>query len=304
MASGLLVLLPLAALLPLALVVLLVLAVTSRPDGEIGPATAAARRHAVTGGVLAVVAAVGAVAGWAALARSVDGLGAGRLLAAVFLVAACAHTLVLALTEVTWPRPTGTRRSGLLVRRRVTDVLPRPALMAAAVLAGAVVVTGLVGTAVADGTGRSLTRAWDGQDGLVGSSSAGPFPGAFFVVPVLAGLVALVALVALALHLVVSRPAVTAADIATDTALRRAGAHRVLRGAASGAGLTLAGLLLTAGNAVRGVADDAGALGLVGVGLAVVGGLAGVAGLLVLAVPAPRVPAPAPVPAQVPAVPA
>ncbi len=113
----------------------------------------------------------------------------------------------------------------------------------------------------ADGTGRALTRAWEGQDGAVGTSSAGPFPGAFYVLPVLAGLVVLAALVGLALHLVVSRPAVAAADPATDTALRRAGAHRVLRGAASGAGLTLAGLLLTAGSATRGVADGAAGLG-------------------------------------------
>jgi len=89
----------------------------------------------------------------------------------------------------------------------------------------------------------------------------------------------------------VARPAVASADEATDAALRRAGAHRVLRGALAGVLLTLGGLLLaggmTAANAVEGPLRP---LALVAVA---VGGVCALAGVLALLVWAPRVPAPA-----------
>jgi hypothetical protein len=300
MASGLLVLVPLALLLPLAVLVLVVLALTARPDAEIGPATAAARRHAVVGGVLAVVAAIGAAAAVGVASRGLDGLVAGQVVAILFLAAAVVHTLVLALTEVTWPRPTGQRRSGVLVRRRVPDVLARPALVVTALLTALAVMTCLVGTLAADATGRSVTRRGD-LAGDVVSWSAGPFPGAFYALPVLAGLAVLGCLVAVTLRQVVSRPAVAGADVATDTALRRAGAHRVLRGAGAGVGLTAAGLLGTAGSAVHGVSTGSSALAAIGVVLAVGGVVVGLLSLALLLVPAPRVRAPAPEPVPVPA---
>ena len=176
----------------------------------------------------------------------------------VFLVAACAHTLVLALTEVTWPRPTGTRRSGLLVRRRRRR-RPAPAgLWSPRRCSPArVVVTGLVGVVAADGDGRRPhPDPWTGGTEPSAARRPARSPARSTSCPCSRAWSSLAALVGLALHLVVSRPAVAGADAATDTALRRAGAHRVLRGAACGAGLTLAGLLLTAGNATRGVADD------------------------------------------------
>ncbi len=305
MFAGLFVLVPLALLLPAALVVLLVLVLTARPDGDIGPATAAARRHAVAGGVLAVVAGVGAAAAVAALASSVGGLTSGRLLAVAVLVAGIAHTLVLALTELTWPRPTGTHRSGVLVRRRVADVLPRGLLRAAAATAGALVLVLLVGSLVAGDDGRSLTRTTAAPFAVTATSS-GPFPGSFYAVPLLACLALLVGLVWLSLHLVVSRPAVTGAHPDADTALRTASAHRVLRGAAASTALTLGPVLLFASSAVRGIAAEAQRLEALAILLAVLAVVACLVGLVLLLLPAPRVPAPPvavvhPVPGGVPA---
>lgn len=291
MSLALVLLVPFALLVVVALVVLLVLAATARPDAEIGAGAAAARRHAIRGGTLAVVVAAVVVLTLGVLAgRVLDGVAEGQVLAVLLLVGAAAHTLVLALTELTWPRPHGDRRSGLLVRRRLVDVLPRPALVLTAALASLVVVVALVGTVVADGSGTALTRA--SADGTA-TWSAGPFPGAPYAVPVLVGLLVLLGLAAATARLVLARPAVAGADAATDAALRRASAHRVLRGTAAGCALTLAGLLAVSSSAVRGVAHGSTGLAVLAAALAVVAGLAVLTGVLLPAVPAPRVPAPA-----------
>lgn len=306
MSSRLVVLIPLALLLPTALVVLLVLALTGRPDSEIGPATAAARRHAVAGGVLAVVAGVGAAAGVAALASSVGGLTSGRLLAVAVLVAGIAHTMVLALTEITWPRPTGARRTGRLARRDVREFAPRGLLVVAAAAAGLLVAVLLTGTAVADDDGRSVSRGYVLPDGALGGAGAGPFPGSFYSVPLLGVLLVLVVLVLLTLRLVVSRPAVAGADAATDTALRRASAHRVVRGAGAAATVTLGAVLVVGGQALHGLGPQGPAARTTTLLLLLAGGVVALAGIALLLVPARRVPAPPgavvhPVPGGVPA---
>lgn len=289
MSLALVLLVPFALLAVVALVVLLALAATARPDAEIGAGAAAARRHAVRGGVLAVVVAAAVVLTLGAVAgRVLEGVAEGQVLAVLLLVGATAHTLVLALTELTWPRPRGHRRSGLLVRRRLADVLPRAALVLTAVLAALVVAVALVGAVVADGSGRALTRA--SADGTA-TWSAGPFPGAPYAVPVLLALLVLLALAAATARLVLARPAVSGADAATDAALRRASAHRVLRGTAAGCALTLGGLLAVSSSAVRGVADGSAGLVALAVLLAVAAALAVLTGVLLPAVPAPRVPA-------------
>jgi len=117
----------------------------------------------------------------------------------------------------------------------------------------------------------------------------------------LAGLALLVALVWLTLRLVVSRPAVAGADPVTDAALRRASAHRVLRGATAGATLTLGPVLYVASSAVRGVAGEAAWLQALAVLLVVLALVVSLAGLALLLLPAPRVPAPAQAPEAVPA---
>ena len=76
-----LLLLPLAVLLPVAIVVLLVLARTAQPSADLGPATAAARRHGVIAGVLAVVGGVGGGAATLALANQTLLLPTGAYIA-------------------------------------------------------------------------------------------------------------------------------------------------------------------------------------------------------------------------------
>jgi len=278
-----------------------VLAATARPDGALGPATAAARRHGVVAGGLAVAGAVGAAAPTVVAGSDRVLLQTGRYLACLFVVAAIAHTLVLALGEVTWPRPTGPVRAGRLGRRGLGDVCPRWLLLiAVGLVAGAAVV--LAAAAVlAEADGRSLTSSSRTADGGLASATASPFPGLFYGGPVLVALGVLVVLVWLTLRLVVHRPAVAGADHATDTALRRAGAHRVLRGCVAGIAMTLGPVLAVAGQAWHGVAGTAGLHQAAATGLVVVGAVTALAGAGVVLAPAPRVPASAPDPVAVPA---
>ena len=280
-------LLPVAALLPVAVVVLLVLARTARPGAELGPATAAARRHGVAAGCLAVVGGVGAAGATLALGSQRVLLVTGVFVACCFLVGGVGHTLVLALGELTWPRPEGAVRTVRLRRREVRDVVPRALLLATRaswVVTAAVLAVAMV---LADASGRGLTTVTT-VDGTTTSATASPFPGAFYAVPLLACLVVLALAVEATLRLVVDRPTVVDADEATDLVLRRASSHRVLRGGLAATLLTLGPTLVVASNATRVVGDGTG-LHPAAVALLVLGFVVALAGLAVLAVPAPRV---------------
>lgn len=294
-------LLPLAALLPVAVIVLLVLARTSQPSARLGPATAAARRHGVVAGVLAVVGGIGATAGTLALGSQSVLLVTGVFVACCFLVGGIGHTLVLALGELTWPRPEGTVRRVRLRRREIGDVVPRVLLVATRATWG--VTAGLLATGlvVADVSGRALTVV-STADGTRTIVTASPFPGAFYGVPMLVCLGLLAITAEATLRLVVARPSVVDADETTDMVLRRASSHRVLRGALAATLLTIGPSVGVAANAGRLVVDDGRAYSLVLAAFAL-GAALTVAGLLLLAVPAPRVRAvhERPSPIQVPA---
>lgn len=294
----------LVVLVPLGAVLLRGVLTRATPNADLMASTVAARRHAVLGGSLALGAAGGVVLAAMSGAEAVLGprlFGVpGLLMVLVPGAAGMAHVAVLALTERTWPHPTGRVRAARLAPRGFRNVVPTVLgsvlVVAALVLLGAVV----AGALLAAPDGRSIdvqhgvTSAPDGrsiavQDGPTGAA-AGPFPGLTYGLAALASVGVLLIVSVLVLRLVVARPAVEGADELTDEALRRASAHRVLRGALAGTLLTLGPLLAFGGLAAANVHD--GAPKAIAVTGAVAGLAAGVAGLVAWFLPAPNVPLP------------
>ena len=291
------------ALIPLGVLVVAVLAVAactalarrSPPSRE--TSVAAARAHAVHASVAAILLAATA-AGYVGTAglgnHSPGGLGITALLVPVTF--GVVHTLVLAVGELTWPRPQGGVRRARLVRRGLLDAAPAW-LVRAGQVAGALAGLVLVGGALlADADGRSITRAVSDGAGAA-SATASPFPGLFYGTPAAVGLLVLAALTAAALWIVANRPAVATTDDGIETALRRASAHRVLRVAVAVPLVVSGGLLFVGGGALHSVATSSlgsGLLGGIGVAGSLLGGAAMVCGVAVASTRAPGVPADAP----------
>lgn len=202
---------------------------------------------------------------------------------------------VHAVGERTWPRPEGPVRRAALVHRRVADVAPTWLRRTVHGLTAAAVVVLLACGATGADDGRSITVS-EHVGAALSTSSASPYPGWDFGVPLLFAVV-LVALAAEGvLRLVARRPAIVDADPTYDAASRRLSAHRALRGAVLVLGCSLAGVLVVAGTALQGVE-----LRTLGVASAALGVAVGLAALVVTAIPAqPAVaarPAAAPEPA-------
>jgi hypothetical protein len=282
----------LPALVVLALVVVVGLAVSvgRRPGPSREATVAAARRHALIVSVTAVVIGL-FVVGWLLVAAADPGHGFPGSMsdAAAFapLAFALAHTVVLALGELTWPRPTGSMRRARLVRRRLGDVAPRRLLRLTLALTGLFVVLLVVGALLSNPDGRSISHTRGPE-----TSTHGPWPGPHYGTTLAVELVLLALAVVIALRLVVDRPAVATDDERIETALRRASAHRVLRAPAA-ALLILCGAF--AGLTVGGLAGIGLLPMLAGTVAALLGSVVELAGLVVLCLPAPRVPSAEPV---------
>lgn len=297
MFAGIVLVVPLLLLVGMAAVILVVLAATRRPDHQLTGEVAAARRHGVVTSVLAIAFMFLVPAAlWPVLSQV---MGGGVLLGVLPLLGAIGAQSVLLLGERTWPRPSGTTRTAL--------VLPRsPAMFLrggwARLTVGSVAALGVV-----IATGRYLGRNDNGHslhtidyapDGAMTERMASPFPGWDYGLPQTVALLVVLAMLVLVLRATTARPAVVTADAVTDLLLRRASAARTYRVASFAALLTLAGDLFFAGTAMQRIYTDGGDLaGKLAVLLAVTAALGALA---VLLVPAPRLPRDVPAPPAVP----
>ncbi|MGY2076370.1 hypothetical protein [Blastococcus sp. SYSU DS0828] len=259
-------------------------------------AVAAARRHATR--TAAAAYALGAAAAFAFLAAEVGNTSPGGFGVTVLLTPVAfgvVHVVVLALGELTWPRPAGDVRRARLVRRGPLDAAPRWLLRTTTAAFALAALTVVGGALLAAPDGRSVTYSPD----AFSSAAASPFPGLFYGGPAAAGLLAVAVAAAVALWVVAARPAVATEDERIEDALRRASAHRVLRIAAGVPLVVAGGLLFVAGTALHGLGTGSTGAGPWD-GASPVIALAGVAAMLggvavacwrAPAVPADRVPA-------------
>lgn len=292
-----LLLFPLALVGVVGVIVMIALRITARPDHTLPSEVASARRHGLLTSVLAEIAFVATIALvlWATMfqpdAPGSLGAAAAWLGASPFLGGLVA-LVVLALGEVTWPRPSGTQRTTNLNPRTLADLLPRRWTL---LLTGALLVTAAVivsGWLAADETGAAITVRHPAERSVHTSS---PFPGAEYALPQLvAGLLMLLMLAAV-LRLVVLRPTVVRSDVPTDNLLRSASVVRAVRVAVSALALTAAGNLFFGGMTAIRAYDPGWQQNLFGAG-AILGVVLGFVGIGLVLAPAPRLPRTDPAP--------
>lgn len=239
------------ALPPLLAVLLLAAAVgwalrPTRSSGPVSPSEAwlTATRHARRVTAVAWSVLVGTQLLVLIVATTlVRGSGLGLVPAASGL----AFVAVLAVGELTWPRPTGVVRRAPLAPRGARDIAPRGLVRLTAAWSLSLGALLVICGAAADDDGRSLT--WRLSD--VATSGAGPFPGWFYGVPL--GLAALVVLAGCGgvLLLIARRPAVSDTAASDDAALRRLSARRLLGGVQLVLAWTLGGCLFFAADSLR-----------------------------------------------------
>lgn len=179
------------------------------------------RRWRLAGAVLGVVAA--------GLVAQVGDRALGRVLMLAPLALGAGALLGVALGELTARTPRGLTRTAVLTRRTVGGLWPsdsRSRVLVGLVLAGSVLSLGAALGSPDDlgRPGRTLARACtqviDGVPAVV-TSTRGPWPGSYYVVP--AGLALLVALVlaAVAARAAAARQRPSSTDAALDDQLRR-----------------------------------------------------------------------------------
>ncbi|CAN5389321.1 hypothetical protein BH11ACT1_BH11ACT1_09970 [soil metagenome] len=275
---GLLVLLPIALAVVVAVVVIALAHRPSRRERDATPSSAlvAARRHARGIDALAWVGLVAALVGIQTLTPALtSGLGTGVLIGLTPTLAGATFLAVQSLGELTWPRPSGSVRRAPLTPRTVRTIAPVGLRRLTWAWAGGLALT-LVACGLAPGNGRTIERVWDASS----SSAAGPFPGWFFGAPLLAATAAVVVATETVLRLVARRPVVVDTAPADDLALRTLSSLRVLRGTGLVLAWTLAGVLIVAGSALRNV----GTIEVDGVARSSVGLVAGGTSLLLLGI--------------------
>ncbi len=288
MAAPLLLFLPAMVFATFGVLVLVVLALSARPDHTLTSEVASARRHGLATSVLAEIAFVATIAFLLALAtRPSDGSvrPTPLWLGAIPLIGALVATVVLAIGELTWPRPRGLQRQVNLNPRSMRDLVPGAwGLALAGFCTLNIIVIGL-GWWAADPSGHSLSRR--GSD--VFRATASPFPGSDYGLPQLGAIAVALVLLYGALRLVVLRPAVVRSDVATDNLLRAASAVRAVRVMVSALALTSAGDLFFGGSTGLRLYDPGWQQYVAG-GAMLLGGIIGVAGILLALAPAPRLP--------------
>jgi hypothetical protein len=212
-------------------------------------------------------------------------LTSARVLAVAPLVGVLAALCALLVGELTWPRPTGTSRTALLQDRSLRTLLQGAWVRAAAATTVLTAAALVVGGLVADGSGQAIRH-----QRVDGAETAGPFPGWVYAGPQLTVLLLCGLVAALTLRAVLRRSAVVTADADTDGLLRRASVGRVCRALTAGALVTLGPDLFLGGAAAARAFDDGG-WHTVAVALMATAPFLVLAGLVVLVLPVPRLPA-------------
>jgi hypothetical protein len=179
---------------------------------------------------------------------SLGGNGRGPMLSpaifglCVLLATAIGETLVR-------PRPVPGVRSASLRVRRVRDYLPwTTPLVVFLVVAAVAVLTLTTLTASDDDLGRARALACHTADA---STRHGPYPGAFYSLPLLATLLAVLVSATLAARRVVDRPRGMAASPDDDDRLRRNSLDMVLAATGTAVAAPLFGVALVAGGTMN-----------------------------------------------------
>jgi hypothetical protein len=230
-------------LIPLALLALVIAGSRVLAANRLDGPARAARLRAVASSSLAVLTALAFVlfSPWPE--------GEAVRLATMPALAALVAVMTAGVAEMTWPRPQGERREASIAVRRGTEARTLTRLLLAGLAVSGILL--VVGGFTASADGDSVERRW-----ALGAAGAGPYPGVTYAVPVGLALTALALATWWALGRVDARPALGADLEEVDRAIRLAARVRVLRFAAAGALLTMAGLAATMGTALTSVAQS------------------------------------------------
>lgn len=169
-----------------------------------------------------------------------EGYGAPTAAAGLVFLAACA------VGELTWPHPAGPVRRAPLQVRTVETIAPAPLRRLVWLWAGLLVVT-LVVTGLTSSGGTELTLRF----GAYATSTASPYPGWRYGIPIMAAALVVVAACEVVLRLVARRPAVADTAPQDDHRLRRVSARRVLAAVQLVLAITAATVLAVTANSAR-----------------------------------------------------
>ncbi|WP_454048687.1 hypothetical protein [Cellulomonas sp. Marseille-Q8402] len=228
-------------------IALVPLVVSSRRVATASGAAARANRHATLGSLTGAALLVGVLCGFAFVALFAPIVADGRVVAVLPAVAGLCLVLAQALTQVTWPRPTGALRDADLVRRSRADVVPVGAHRLLVTWGLSLVVAPAAFAALAEGP--RIVAGGSGADRL----TWGPYPGLYYGVPVAVAAVVVLAATELALRLVLLRPAVPGVSREWDLHLRRRSARHLVGGVQLALAAMLTGVLVLAGLGHRSV---------------------------------------------------
>ncbi len=197
--------------------------------------------------VLVASVVLGGAAAW--LVHSSLDLGRGTMLAPAVLGGFVVAGVGLAETVVRPQRPVGPRNASLTARR-VRDYVPRTLGLAVAGITAVHLATLALTTATAsaDDMGRA-GRQVAARCASMGSG-AGPYPGSFYSVPLVALLLVVGLVAAASLTAVVRRPRGFAPDDVGDDVLRRLSTTRVLAAVGSAVAASHTGVAFFAGGAL------------------------------------------------------
>ena len=215
-------------------------------DESVMPAATSVTERIRLRNLLALVAAivVGAALVWFAFSVRSD-LGRTLFLAPILSAA----TGILFFSVIPAFRESAAVRSADLAPRTPLSFANRRTFVLAGIFLALVVAVVIACGVVATSHGRSFTR----QSPLF-TMAAGPFPGFFYGVPVLAAAALLAGVVVLAVVRIARAPRPSDDGLRdADSALRRLAIGVVLRAAAAGCAATVAGFLFLASNAVTSV---------------------------------------------------